>query len=37
MYRCLIDMKIFLLIFMLVVVAFNEAFMRLAESSVDTG
>lgn len=37
MYKCLIDMKVFLLIFMLVVVAFNEAFMRLAESSVDTG
>ena len=37
MYKCLIDMKIFLLIFMTVIIAFNEAFMRLAESSVDTG
>ena len=35
--ECIKDMKVFLFIFLTVIVAFNEAFIRLAEASSDEG
>jgi hypothetical protein len=32
---CISDMKVFLLIYMTVIIAFNEAFLRIAEGSND--